>query len=60
MVLEEQKFFVEQMIKNANRRRKFDEVKALEGNKDDLDREIDGVKRELEGLDFKGVYAGGE
>ena len=57
-MLEEQRFFVEEMTKDANRRRKFDEVKALEGNKDDLEREIDGVKGELEGLDFKGVYGG--
>ena len=58
IVLEEQKFFVSEMIADANRRRKFDEVAALQGNVEDLGREIDGVQGLLAGLDFEGAYTG--
>ncbi|GAA84583.1 vacuolar segregation protein [Aspergillus luchuensis IFO 4308] len=43
IVLEEQKFFVSEMIADANRRRKFDEVSSLAMNIEDLTREIDRV-----------------
>ncbi|KAJ5668557.1 uncharacterized protein N7477_007127 [Penicillium maclennaniae] len=58
IVLEEQKFFVSEMIADANRRRKFDEVSSLAVNVEDLSREIDKVNRMLSGLDFEGVYTG--
>lgn len=58
IVLEEQKFFVGEMIADANKRRKFDEVAALAGNVEDLSREIDGVQGLLAGLDFEGAYTG--
>ncbi len=58
IVLEEQKFFVGEMIADANRRRKFDEVAALAGNVEDLGKEIDHVQGMLEQLDFVGVYGG--
>jgi rabenosyn-5 len=57
IVLEEQKFFVGEMIADANRRRKFDEVAALQGNAVDLGREIDAVNGMIGQLDFAGVYA---
>lgn len=57
MVLEEQKFMVGEMIAEANRSRRFDEVAALAGNVADLGREIDQVQGMLAGLDFGGVYA---
>ena len=58
IVLEEQKFFVSEMIADANRRRKFDEVSSLAMNVEDLSREIDRVSGMLAGLDFEGVYTG--
>lgn len=58
IVLEEQKFFVSEMIADANRRRKFDEVSSLAMNVEDLSREIDKVNGMLSGLDFEGVYTG--
>ncbi|KAJ5234030.1 uncharacterized protein N7469_005796 [Penicillium citrinum] len=58
IVLEEQKFFVSEMIADANRRRKFDEVSSLAVNVEDLSREIDRVNGMLAELDFEGVYTG--
>ena len=58
IVLEEQKFFVSEMIADANRRRKFDEVSSLAVNVEDLSREIDSVNGMLAALDFEGVYTG--
>jgi rabenosyn-5 len=58
IVLEEQKFFVSEMIADANRRRKFDEVSSLAMNVEDLSREIDRVNGMLANLDFEGVYTG--
>ena len=50
IVLEEQKFMVKEMIADANKRRKFDEVAALAGNVEDLSREIDEVSKLVEGV----------
>ncbi|THD00239.1 hypothetical protein EYZ11_000289 [Aspergillus tanneri] len=60
IVLEEQKFFVSEMIADANRRRKFDEVSSLAINVEDLTREIDRVNGMLERLDFESVYTGSQ
>ncbi|OQO07088.1 hypothetical protein B0A48_07655 [Cryoendolithus antarcticus] len=60
IVLEEQKFMVETMIADANKRRQFDEVSALAGNVEDLSREIDQVQGELAQMDFAGLYAAGD
>ena len=57
IVLEEQKFMVSEMIADANKKRKFDEVAALSVNRGDLDREIDVVQGMISQLDFAGVYA---
>lgn len=57
IVLEEQKFMVSEMIAEANRRRRFDEVSALGQNLEDLSREIDQIQSQLEGMDFAGAYA---
>lgn len=57
IVLEEQKFFVSEMIADANKRRQFDEVSALSGNVDDLSREIDQIQGQLAQMDFAGAYA---
>ena len=58
IVLEEQKFFVSEMIADANRRRKFDEASALSQNLQDLAREIDQIQNQLSGLDFESAYTG--
>ena len=57
IVLEEQKFMVSEMLAAANKRRKFDEMGALQGNVEDLSREIDGVQNQIAALDFEGLYA---
>lgn len=59
MVLEEQKFMVSEMIAEAKKGRKFDEVRALGDSLNGLGREIDSVNTMLGGLDFAGAYAGG-
>ncbi|APA13172.1 hypothetical protein sscle_10g079420 [Sclerotinia sclerotiorum 1980 UF-70] len=56
IVLEEQKFFVQEMVADAGKRRKFDEVDALRTNLTDMQREIDNVNGMIEQLDFEGVY----
>lgn len=56
IILEEQKFMVQEMVADANKRRKFDEVAALAGNIEDLSREIDGIQGTLDNLDFEGAY----
>lgn len=58
IVLEEQKFFVSEMISDANRRRKFDEVSALAQNVEDLSKEIDQINGQLSQLDFAAAYSG--
>ncbi|MCJ1309535.1 carboxypeptidase Y-deficient [Agyrium rufum] len=59
IVLEEQRFFVQEMVASAVKRRKFDEVESLGANVTDLEKEIDGLKGQLGALDFEGAYAGG-
>ncbi|QSZ34371.1 hypothetical protein DSL72_005963 [Monilinia vaccinii-corymbosi] len=56
IVLEEQKFFVQGMMADASKRRKFDEVEALRTNLSDMQREIDSVNGMIEQLDFEGAY----
>lgn len=56
IVLEEQKFFVSEMIADANKRRKFDEVSALSQNVEDLSKEIDQIQSQLAGMDFASAY----
>jgi rabenosyn-5 len=50
IVLEEQKFMVQEMINDAKKGRRFDEVAALVGNVEDLAREIDEVAKLVEGV----------
>ncbi|PGH09457.1 hypothetical protein GX51_00562 [Blastomyces parvus] len=58
IVLEEQKFFVTEMIADANRRRKYDEASSLAQNAEDLSKEIDRVNGMIGQLDFEGLYSG--
>ncbi|KXL47704.1 hypothetical protein M433DRAFT_133285 [Acidomyces richmondensis BFW] len=59
-VLEEQSFLVGEMVEEARRGRRLDEVAALVKNREEVEREAAVVKRELESLDFEGVYVGGK
>ena len=58
IVLEEQKYMVSDMIADANKRRKFDEVSSLAQNVEDLTREIDQIQGQLAQMDFASAYAG--
>lgn len=59
IVMEEQKFLVSEMIADANKRRKFDEVSSLSMNLEDLSKEIDEVTGQLAQLDFASAYGQG-
>ena len=59
IVLEEQRFFVDDMLATARRRRKFDDLTALTHNLADLKHEINVVNDTLGRLDFAAVYEGG-
>ncbi|KAF1850698.1 uncharacterized protein K460DRAFT_270353 [Cucurbitaria berberidis CBS 394.84] len=56
IVLEEQKFMVSEMVGNATKHRRFDEVSSLAQNLEDLSQEIDQVNGQLGQLDFAGAY----
>ncbi|KAG5293970.1 vacuolar segregation protein PEP7 [Histoplasma capsulatum G186AR] len=57
IVLEEQKFFVTEMIADANRRRKYDEASSLVQNAEELSKEIDRINGMIGQLDFEGLYS---
>lgn len=58
IVLEEQKFLVTEMLNEARKKRRFEEMTALSSNMDDLTREIDGLRARLSRVegDFEGIY----
>jgi hypothetical protein len=56
IVLEEQKFMVSEMVADATKHRRFDEVSSLAQNLEDLNQEIDQINGQLGQLDFAGVY----
>ncbi|KAF1994029.1 hypothetical protein P154DRAFT_448637, partial [Amniculicola lignicola CBS 123094] len=58
IVLEEQKFMVSEMVANATKHRRFDEVSSLAQNVEDLNREIDQINGQLGQLDFASAYNG--
>lgn len=47
MVLEEQRFLVSEMLADANKRRRFDEVAALAASLEELDGEVVRVEGEI-------------
>lgn len=57
IILEEQKFMVSEMIADANKRRKFDEVSALSSNVEEISKEIDQLQTQIQGMNFAGAYA---
>ncbi|KAK7180970.1 FYVE zinc finger [Paraphaeosphaeria sporulosa] len=56
IILEEQKFMVSEMVANATKHRRFDEVTSLAQNLEDLNKEIDQINSQLGQLDFAGAY----
>jgi hypothetical protein len=56
IVLEEQKFMVSEMVSDATKHRRFDEVSSLAQNLEDLNTEIDQINNQLGQLDFAGAY----
>jgi len=62
VVLEEQRFLVQEMINGARGSKRFEEVGALGRNLEELDREIDALKRQVSGVEerWEGLYAEGE
>ncbi|KAJ4289147.1 carboxypeptidase Y-deficient [Kalmusia sp. IMI 367209] len=56
IVLEEQKFMVSEMVADATKHRRFDEVTSLAQNLEDLIKEIDQINGQLGQLDFAGAY----
>jgi rabenosyn-5 len=56
IILEEQKFMVSEMVANATKHRRFDEVTSLSQNLDDLNQEINQVNGQLGQLDFASAY----
>lgn len=57
ILLEEQKFIVGEALNDARKRRRFDDVKTLSANVDELTREADLVQSRIANLDFAGAYA---
>ena len=62
VVLEEQRFLVQDMVNNARGARRFEEVSALSRNLEELDREIGGLKKQVSGVEerWEGLYASGD
>ncbi|KAF5560952.1 vacuolar segregation PEP7 [Fusarium napiforme] len=61
VVLEEQRFMVEAMVKTAQGSRRFEEVSALSRNVDELDAEIKVLRNKVGGVEerWEGVYRNG-
>lgn len=59
IILEEQKFMVSEMVADATKHRRFDEVTSLAQNMEDLSKEIDQCNGQLGQLDFASAYQGG-
>ncbi|KAF9880172.1 FYVE zinc finger [Colletotrichum karsti] len=61
VVLEEQRFMVQQMVDSARGARRFEEVSALTRNVEELEREIEKAKKLVGGVEqrWEGLYASG-
>ncbi|KAM5354279.1 hypothetical protein ACJ41O_000929 [Fusarium nematophilum] len=61
VVLEEQRFMVDAMVKTAHGARRFEEVSALSRNVDELDAEIKVLRGKIGGVEerWEGVYRNG-
>jgi rabenosyn-5 len=60
LVLQEQRFLVQEMVRGARGARRAEEVGALARNMEELDREIEGLRRQVGSVEqrWEGVYAG--
>ncbi|KAL2193969.1 FYVE zinc finger-domain-containing protein [Corynascus similis CBS 632.67] len=60
VVLEEQRFMVQEMLNHARGARRFEEAGALTKNLEELDKEIEASKRLVAGVEerWEGLYAG--
>ncbi|KAF4125478.1 rabenosyn-5 [Geosmithia morbida] len=58
VVLEEQRFMVDDMLRSATSARRFEEVSALSRNQDELQSEIDDLRAKVRNLEarWEGVY----
>ncbi|KAK2614843.1 hypothetical protein N8I77_001639 [Diaporthe amygdali] len=61
VVLEEQRFLVQEMVNNARASRRFEEVSALNKNVEELDREINALSNAVDGVEhrWEGFYSQG-
>lgn len=61
VILEEQKFMVEEMIRTATGARRFEEVSALSRNVEELESEIQGLRGKIGDVEvrWEGVYRNG-
>lgn len=61
VVLEEQRFMVKQMVDSARGSRRFEEVSALTRNVEELDGEIDALRKRVGDVEqrWEGLYASG-
>lgn len=61
VVLEEQRFMVQEMLNHARGARRFEEASALTRNLEELDREIETSKKLVAGVEerWEGLYTGG-
>lgn len=61
VVLEEQRFMVDEMLRAATTARRFEEVTALSRNKEELEGEIEGLKTKVGDVEdrWAGVYKNG-
>ncbi|KAG8160891.1 hypothetical protein KVR01_009155 [Diaporthe batatas] len=59
VVLEEQRFLVQEMVNNARASRRFEEVGALNKNIEELDREINALSSAVDGVEnrWEGLYS---
>lgn len=60
IILEEQRFMVQEMLSNARGTRRFEEVGALAKNLEELDKEIEASKKLVSGVEerWEGLYGG--
>jgi len=58
MILEEQRFMVQELVNEAKKKRRLDEVAALGQNVDELSREIDAIQAQVKSMDIEGAYLG--
>ncbi|KAK3380722.1 FYVE zinc finger-domain-containing protein [Lasiosphaeria ovina] len=61
IVLEEQRYMVQKMLNNSRGARRFEEVGSLTRNLEELDKEIESLKKQVSGVEerWEGLYSAG-